>query len=514
MKRAGRHGGDEPLALDDERAIAELRGRLLEADYTGPGVIQALGGETDTVSLHPTDIPVNARRLTPGSPLSTLIALFLLGLTVEPEPARQAFAPLSLDRLDRLGLVESTAEGIRALVELFPYQNLILACDRKAELTAGHETLQVVGGVTVSTQVLANLTVRRRVRTALDVGTGCGIQALLAARHSEHVIGVDINPRALNFAAFNARLNGISNVEWRQGNLFEPVTGCSFELIVCNPPYVISPDIKWLVRDSPLPGDTLCQQIVRDAPTFLRQGGFAQIVVSWIFPPGEEWSDRLRGWVAGTQSDAWLLHYNNADALSYAADAIRPMQLRDFARYPQNLDRWLEYYRKSGIDRLATGMISLRRRSNAKNWTRADQLPDPIRPASDHVLRVFNTQDYLAELPDDRGLLDTALALVDDHSLQQLLVCRDGTWQTRERTLTLQSGLHYEGTIDGSTAYLLSRLDGQRTLGQILEEAARSQSIEGQALERFMTSALRGMRVLLELGFLVTSGRSTPPAAV
>src|SRR5437879_1195044 len=118
-------------------------------------------------------------------------------------------------------------------------------------------------GVNTAAVTLESLTVRRRVRSALDLGCGGGIQALFAARHSEHVIAVDKNPRALDFTRFNAQLNGLRNVEGRQGDLFEPVAGLRFDLIVCNPPYVISPESRYTFRDSGRRGDALCEDVVR-----------------------------------------------------------------------------------------------------------------------------------------------------------------------------------------------------------------------------------------------------------
>ena len=64
---------------------------------------------------------------------------------------------------------------------------------------------------------------RRPGEAALDLGTGCGIQALLAAKHAERVVATDVNPRALGFAAFNAALNGIETIELRDGSGFDPV---------------------------------------------------------------------------------------------------------------------------------------------------------------------------------------------------------------------------------------------------------------------------------------------------
>ena len=110
---------------------------------------------------------------------------------------------------------------------------------------------------------LANLTVRRPVARALDVGTGNGIQALLASRHAEHVVATDVNERALAFARFNLALNGVSNVELRQGSFLEPVEGERFDLVVANPPYVISPESSFVFRDSGLGRDRVSELVVR-----------------------------------------------------------------------------------------------------------------------------------------------------------------------------------------------------------------------------------------------------------
>jgi methylase of polypeptide subunit release factors len=67
-------------------------------------------------------------------------------------------------------------------------------------------------GVTPSSVLLSNITIHRPVASALDLGTGAGVQALLAARHAEHIVATDISPRAIEFTRFNCRLNGVDNV--------------------------------------------------------------------------------------------------------------------------------------------------------------------------------------------------------------------------------------------------------------------------------------------------------------
>jgi hypothetical protein len=218
----------------------------------------------------------------------------------------------------------------------------------------------------------------------LDLGTGCGIQALLAAKHSERVVATDVNERALAFAAFNAAPNGIENVELGPGNLFEPVDGERFGLLVANPPYVISPDATYAYRDRGGTRNELCQTIVRTASEHLVEGGFAHILVSWAYPPGEAdgLAEPLRDWVAGSGCDAWLLHYKTDDPVTPAAGWLRPLASGSPTEHEAALDRWLEYLRRSGIEAVGYGAVVLRRRSGGSNWVRLDEIPiDRLEPA-------------------------------------------------------------------------------------------------------------------------------------
>src|SRR5690606_34305992 len=114
-------------------------------------------------------------------------------------------------------------------------------------------------GVGGASRTLAELIVPTPVDRALDLGTGCGIQALLIARHADEVVATDISERALAFAELNARLNAVTNIEFRHGSMFEPVAGEAFDLVVSNPPFVITPRVEGVpayeYRDAGLVGD-------------------------------------------------------------------------------------------------------------------------------------------------------------------------------------------------------------------------------------------------------------------
>lgn len=83
-----------------------------------------------------------------------------------------------------------------------------------------------------------NSDVLRPEMTVLDMGTGSGVCALTAAGRVRQVIAVDINPAAVRCARINAAVNALEErVEVRHGDLFAPVPGERFDLVLFNPPF-------------------------------------------------------------------------------------------------------------------------------------------------------------------------------------------------------------------------------------------------------------------------------------
>jgi SAM-dependent methyltransferase len=487
-----------PLNPSDSQAVAEFR-RVLDAhDFGGAAVPAALGGALPLGKFHHRDdLPLYLRRLTAPTPIDILIKLFVLDQWVDEAAARMAIAPLPLDDLRNMGLMEEGPRGVRARARLSGYCDLVLAHDRYDEQTATLSQDHVLD-VNPTTVMLANLMVRRPARSALDIGTGCGVMAMLAARHSQHVVAVDTNPRALNFAAFNARLNGLDNVECRQGSLFDPVEGQRFDLILCNPPYVISPESRYIFRDGGRRGDALCEEIVRRAPDYLEEGGFASILCNWALHPGEEAAAPPRRWVERSGCDAWLLWSSTQDPLTYAAMWNRT---RDRAMYDDALGRWTAYCEELGIASIGAGAVILRRRTAEPNWIRADQLPEgPLEAGDAHIQRIFHTQDRLSTWPSDEPLLGQAFLVADDHRLQQTLALRHGEYEIERADVQLDGGLRFRGSVDPYTIKLLARCDGRRTLGDIATELAEKGGMPREQVARACAAIARR---LASLGFLI-----------
>jgi len=492
-----------PLLVADDGAIRELRAALWAAGYTLPGVSDVLGFGGDAVMVPPGQVPVVDRQLPRGEPLATLIRLFLLALPVPAADAGAALGTLSLERCAALGAVSLDGDAVRATCRLLPARDLVVACDRKHEFSP-HLDADHVMSITPSTNLLADLTVRRPVEDALDVCCGGGLQALLSARHARRVVATDINPRAVAYAAFSARLNGLDNVEVREGDLFEPVGDDTFDLVVANPPFIISPDAAYAFRDSPLGGEEVSRRVVRGSAARLREGGLAFVLVGWAHRRDGDWAEPLRPWVEGLGCDAWLLRHTSADPLDYAVGFNRPLAPVDPEGYAAALHRWLDYDQEQGIEAIGYGAVVLRRRSGA-NWVRADSLHQtPAGPAGDRVSRLFATQDLLASLDGPDALLDLVLATNPQHRLEQVLRPRDDGYRVEAAGVVLEEGLSFRAAIDMYAAQILVRLDGKRTLREVLEEA-RTEVQPDLPPDEFAAAALRAVRRMVELGFVLPS---------
>jgi methylase of polypeptide subunit release factors len=114
---------------------------------------------------------------------------------------------------------------------------------------------------------------------ALDVGTGSGIGAIFAARLGYQVVGVDLNPQAVRCARINVLLNDLdTQVEIRPGDLFTPVAGRRFDLVIFNPPFFRGVPSDQLDRAWRAPD--VIERFAAGLGQVLRPGGQARIVLS------------------------------------------------------------------------------------------------------------------------------------------------------------------------------------------------------------------------------------------
>ena len=412
------------------------------------------------------DVDLHARRLVDErSRPATLVKLFLLGESVAAGDAASALEPVETDALVQMGLAELDENLVRPLARVSSHEGVLVASD----VVTRPDRPDFVTGPSPSAQRVERLTIRKPVRTALDLGTGSGVQALIAARHSERVVGVDVNERGLAFARFNAELNRVTNIDLREGSWFEPVGDERFDLIVANPPYVVSPDNEFLYRDGDLAADAVTQHLLRGVPAHLEEGGFAHVMGNWTHGRDEDWRAPVEAWLAGSGCDALLLKYVTIDPVAYAAQWNRLLLAQGREPFLSAVDRWLDYYRREGIGAITEGMVVLRRRSGGSTWVRAIEVPgEPGGPAGDHVLRLFEARDRRDELADDDALLAAQLDLAP--ALQASWRAEGPGLGQRQARIQLENGVGFAAPVSAALAERIASLDGSRRLGDLVGE--------------------------------------------
>ena len=476
MSARPRQGESAPpyLAEPTPQTLAALRTAFTRSGYTHRRIAAALGPRPP---LPRTRREVYRRRLQEAGDLGALARLFRLGDALSESEAATALSPADLGDLVDAGILQSSGAEVSAGIEVTPYDGLLLAHDR-TDPAQRVESWHVLFGS--ASRTLAALTIRRPVGRALDLGTGCGVQALLAARHAERVVATDVSERALLFTRINAALNDVRNLECRCGDLFEVVAGERFGLIVSNPPFVVSPDTDLVFRDSELPADEISRLVITQAADHLEDGGHATVLCSWICPVDDHWSTPIRSWV-GPGWDVLLLQFTCAHPLEYAA------------MWTDELDRWLRHYRDEGIEWISTGAAVVRRASPGGRVVALQSTGAPAVNAGEQFLRILDAQD------DDLGDLLEGRFRLADHRLRQDATYGDGTYSI-ELTGVSIAGSPLNARVETDALHVLARLDSSAPLAEIVDRAARETGLDRARIEEATVTTVRR---LYARGFLI-----------
>lgn len=474
--------------------IQRLREAFLTAGYTEQALCERLG--LDVVGMvQPAERPRIVWSTREKTKLDLLIRLFFAGSTLDPNEAVLAIEPSSLPALAEEGLLTVEGQSVSASLRLYPFGDLLFLSDWM--LPGQPRSSDIVMGLGSSTRTLAAATIRRPWHRVLDVGTGGGVHAILAASHSDHVVGSDVNRRGLRMARFAATLNGVTNVEFREGSWYEPAQGEKFDLIVSNPPFVISPEHRYLYRDGGMRGDLLCRMLLREAPQYLEEGGYCQLLGLWANQPGRDWTSVTREWFSGTGCDAWVLRGKNTAAPVYAES-----WLRSEATVTDSYDDWMAYLERENIESIGLGLITLRRRSGV-NWFRADDAPEEIDSSYRTGFELgFALRDWLEDASDG-ALLGACLRVNPAAELHQHGKRAGASWAIDEAEIRLTRGIRYRAGLDSYMLGFISRCDGNHPIGGLVAQLA---DVMHRDPSQMVSACLPVVRSLVEKAILLPEG--------
>lgn len=485
-----------PLSPEDSRQLLTF---FQEARYTEPGVREYLGA----AELPSRQLRNHSRlldRTSSGTQLDTLLRWFWLW---QAQPGTESAGRLPdgfLSLLLESGLLETKGDNLVPAAMLLPIQGFLVASDHPQAIES--KQAEMVLWPNPTSKFLARFAVRRHSRATLDLGTGSGILSLGAAAHSDQVVATDLNPRAVAFARFNARLNGIENIEVLSGDCFTPVEGRRFDLILSNPPFFITPQTDYLFCENPMELDGLCRRLVKEAPEYLYEGGYLQMLCEWAQIKGQSWEDRVAEWLQGTGCDAWVMKGLTQDPEEYAQHRIRETS-EDSSRDAVHYDGYMAYYRQRNVEAIHDGLIVMRRRQG-QNWVRIEEVPKTPSGGDlgDMIVSTFAAHDLLRENEADEKLLAIRPKLAPHVRLEQICDQAHGQWRAESLTLRLISGFPFHITVQPLVAEFLATCDGNRTAEQAIQDFAVTANAP---LDTVRVESLAMIRKLIERGFIVAA---------
>lgn len=486
-----------------DRALVDRLAADLEAvDFTVDGLLEAWGAEADAALHRGHRVPALRALSRAPSALATVARVFVLGLPADPSDLADALPSLGLAGAIELGLVDAT--GV-PLLDLRPYAVVDAAgvvhwwiASDLGELALGHAIPEDhVLGVGGASSTLSGLLIPTPVESALDLGTGCGIQALHLARHARRVVATDISRRALGLARFTAALNGIDSIEFRHGSLFDPVAGERFDRIASNPPFVITPrsdDVPaYEYRDGGMEGDALVETVIAGLRDHLTEGGIAQLLGNWEYRD-RDGLDRVAGWIDAAGLDAWVVERERQSVEAYAETWIRDGGTRPGPEFDRLYGRWLDDFERRGVTGVGFGYLSLRRPAAAPTLRRIERYDAPLGGAlGEHIVSVFAAHDWMRS----HDLRDARLALAPDVTEERHY------WPGAEdpTVMLLRQGTGFARTVPMGTALaaVVGACDGELPIGAIAAAVAELLDVDEHDL---LDEILPDLAELVDTGFL------------
>ena len=539
MSPASTRSASEPLlsfpppVVTPERATS-LRADLSESGWGVEAVTTLLGEAADAALRREIRLPalrsVRAALAagTGSSPVAVLTALFMLG-----EPVLATVLDAALPRTGAagaavIGLVGEPDEAgyVRARVDLRPHEAVDDAGEIRwwvasdlGELVTGRalapDHVLGIGGAGLT---LAGLTPRTRVRNALDLGCGCGIQTLYLLRHAEHVVATDVSERALSFTAFNAALAGVcvtgdpdagsggggGRLELLRGSLLEPVAGRRFDLIASNPPFVLTPPA---VREAGLPlmeyrdaGGPVLPELVAGLREHLEPGAAAVMLGNWEHRDADSWREAVATWIP-EGLDGWVIEREVQDPVEYATMWLRDGGLtpeRDAEGFDAALGAWIDDFEVRGVQGVGFGYLIVHRPLRSRDpWRLLEEVTTSGQGVlGHHVAEVLEVRERLAGLDDD-AVADLRPVLAPDVTEERHLI----PGAAEPTVILLRQGGGLGRTIRASTvvAALAGVADGELSVGQI---ASAVVALTGEDAIGLRAEMVEATRHLIAVGFL------------
>ncbi|MFC4602834.1 DUF7059 domain-containing protein [Rhodococcus kronopolitis] len=478
-----------------------LREALHRTEYTADALLDMLGEQAHAALGRSEPVPVRRATRDAGD-LGVLTRLFLLGDDCPAAEVAAALAPVDLDQAVAAGLLERDGSAVRAALDLRPMDlgagNRWVVSDLDGALRPRQTAADHVLGVGHASLSLLRGTPTTPTGSVLDIGTGCGIQALHAAGYATRVTATDVNLRALELSAATFALNEV-DVELLAGSWYEPVAGRRFDRVVANPPFVVGrARVEHTYRDSGLDLDGASELMISRTLDHLAPGGTASMLASWVHVAGQDWQARVASWLPAHGVDAWVVQRDVADPALYVGTWMRDAGLdpRDPATAAQ-AEAWLAHFADSDVEGIGFGFVYLRRTDEASDVLAEDLRHGFTDPLGDEALGYFDRVRWLH----DRDVLEQRFVVADATALERVYLPGDEGWRQVVARVHRGDGPSWQHEVDDLAAALLGgMLPGGLVLNELVELLAAA---HGEDPEQLAATAVPLVHSLVRHGLVL-----------
>lgn len=524
--------------------LAHLGETLYHSGYTEPRLRQFWGGPTSEALLrnnaapaihHCTRTLADQSSTAADRAMASAALLFHFHRTV-PVTEVRALLGESFDTAAEAELISVDDDEVVAPFALTPYdlpvgvprgfrpgdENLYLVADHGTLTTPDVLDGEFVLGLGGAGRTLVSITPRDHVGVAADIGTGCGIQALLLARHSDRVIATDISRRALRLAELSAGLNGVTTIEFRHGSLLEPLDE-PVDLLVSNPPFVITPrstDTTFEYRDGGMTGDRLVRELFTRIPANLTPGGRSVCLGNWEAASGTD--EGPEAWVGDDDTSVFVIEREALDPIAYAETWIRDGGTpRASTVWNNAVAAWLDDFATRAVDEIVFGYVLMTKSDNdaptidSPDSVVGDDRPGLVGGLSGTAEGVFKARVRVTSVPahNPHGLAEFLSTIIAIRSWLAAAGPEEiaGTAFTRSpdlvehrhfvpgapepSSITLEQGIGFGQVFDLDTALagFVSVADGTLTLRQTAAALAQLLEVDPTALEDQLVAQVRAL---------------------
>lgn len=493
-----------PLSMD--QVTPALIDVFRACDFRPDAIRMALGegaygalrrGEPGAVSA-----ALSARSEQVGPRLAVLIPLFLLHQQVPTAAVEGLMGADLLERLVAAGILDSGGGAVSALVDVQPHylggqdRWVLSSIDASMRIhVPGRDHVLGVGAASLS---LIATTPTSPVDSLLDLGAGCGVQALSQSGCTRRMVLTDVHGPAVAFARATMAGAGLSDrCEFRQGPWFDPVAGERFDRIVANPPFVVGPGaVDHVYRDSGLALDGATELMVHSVADHLTESGSAHLLGAWVHREGEPWQQRVSSWVPDQGVAALVWQRDCVDVEHYVGTWLRDESIDPRSAQGQEKSRaWLEFFAEHHVTHVGFGYIALERLDDsAPSEVLVEDLPQAIDGMlGTEIEEYFRRCAWLRRQSAD-SLLEHTYLLRPTVAKEDVAVADTEAGMGFSRAalrLTRMDGPRWSHEVDEALASIVAGLHpGGLSAGEVTELFALSRGLDAEALCREVTSVL------------------------